>query len=75
MGGRSARMMGMQMMNDPGLCLKKGEEPEHAVNAQVRTGMFVIAIKEIEKGDEIFINCNCETQIVETEGAGKAQQK
>ena len=67
-GNHGATTMGMQMINDPTLELvgdgddelepMKGEELEEArkkVNAKILTDGFVCATKDIEQGEEIFI--------------------
>ena len=57
-GAKSCMTMGMQMINDPTLYLDEDEEPPFAVNAKVMADMFVVAIKTIEIGEEIFIKYN-----------------
>ena len=52
----SAKTMGMQMMNDPNIGLKKGEKPPFIVNAEVKSDMFVQALTDIHEGEEIFID-------------------
>jgi len=47
--------MGLQMLNDPTLALKKGERPLFQVNAEIGHDMFVCALKDIAAGEEIFI--------------------
>ena len=54
MGERSARTMGMQMMNDPRLDLEEGEEAPFEYNAQIGPDLFVVALEDIKKGEEIF---------------------
>ena len=56
MADRSTKTMGMQMMNDPTLSLKDGEEAQFEVNAQINFDLFVQAKRDIKKGEEIFID-------------------
>ena len=37
---------------------KEGKKPPYSVNAEVKSDLFVIALKDIAKGEEIFIMYN-----------------
>jgi hypothetical protein len=58
LGERSAKTMGLQMMNDPKYGLKEGEETDKKVNAEIKSDLFVVAMADIKKGEEIFIDYN-----------------
>ena len=55
---RSAKTMGMQMCNDPTLHLKEGETAPFKVNAEIKSDLFVVALSDIKKGEEIFVKYN-----------------
>jgi hypothetical protein len=55
MGGRSSMTMGMQMINDPNY---DGIKTGKRVNAKVMSDLFVVALKNIKVGEEIFIAYN-----------------
>ena len=55
---QSVSTMGMQMMNDPNLRLESDEDPRFEVNAEIKSDLFVQALKDIKKGEEIFIHYN-----------------
>ena len=42
------------------MSLKDGEEPQFEVNAQINCDLFVVAARDIKKGEEIFIKCGWE---------------
>eukprot|EP00977_Amphora_coffeiformis_P012597 scaffold3146_cov158-Amphora_coffeaeformis.AAC.1 len=48
-------MMGLQMMNDPSFGLSDGEVPQVEVNVEVYSDLFAMALKDIKKGEEMFM--------------------
>eukprot|EP00977_Amphora_coffeiformis_P022200 scaffold10570_cov176-Amphora_coffeaeformis.AAC.50 len=53
--GRSTKTMGLQMMNDPSFGLGDGEVPQVEVNVEVYSDLFAVALKDIKKGEEMFM--------------------
>jgi len=51
---RSTRTMGIQMINDPNHGLDDNAPPSPMWNVEFRSDLFVVALKNIKKGDEIF---------------------
>eukprot|EP00977_Amphora_coffeiformis_P009083 scaffold2068_cov222-Amphora_coffeaeformis.AAC.1 len=47
--------MGLQMMNDPSFGLSYGEVPQVAVNVEVYSDLFAVALKDTKKGEEMFM--------------------
>eukprot|EP00977_Amphora_coffeiformis_P026055 scaffold23936_cov76-Amphora_coffeaeformis.AAC.1 len=52
---RSTKTMGLQMMNDPSFGLGDGEVPQVEVNVEVYSDLFAVALKDIKKGEEMFM--------------------
>jgi SET domain-containing protein len=55
MGECTAVTMGMQILNDPNF---GGVETGNEVNAKIMSDLFVVAEKDIKKGEEIFLDYN-----------------
>eukprot|EP00977_Amphora_coffeiformis_P025150 scaffold18389_cov99-Amphora_coffeaeformis.AAC.1 len=60
--GRSMKMMGLQMMNDPSFGLSDGEVLQVEVNVEVYLDLFAVALKDIKKGEELFMSYQLEDQ-------------
>eukprot|EP00977_Amphora_coffeiformis_P004073 scaffold813_cov148-Amphora_coffeaeformis.AAC.3 len=58
--GRSTKMMGLQMMNDPSFGLSYGEVPQAEVNVEVYSDLLAEAIKYIKKGEGVFMSYQLE---------------
>eukprot|EP00977_Amphora_coffeiformis_P012392 scaffold3063_cov191-Amphora_coffeaeformis.AAC.4 len=58
--GRSTKTMGLQMMNNPSFWLSNGEVPQVKVNVKVYSDLFAVALKDIKKGEEMFMSYQLE---------------
>ena len=54
---RSAKTMGIQMINDPNF---EGRKSRFETNAEINKDLFVKALRDIQKGEEIFVDYNSE---------------
>jgi len=79
MRDRSTRTMGIQMINDPNHGLELNAQPSEMWNVEFRSDLFVVALKKINKGDEIFadyrIGWKDEDIEEENDGGGKMPAK
>eukprot|EP00977_Amphora_coffeiformis_P013918 scaffold3791_cov134-Amphora_coffeaeformis.AAC.1 len=66
--GRSTKMMGLQMMNDPSFELSYGEVPQAEVNVEVYSDLLAEAIKDIKKGEEVFMSYKLEERKRKAQG-------
>eukprot|EP00977_Amphora_coffeiformis_P023041 scaffold12134_cov76-Amphora_coffeaeformis.AAC.1 len=48
------------MMNNPSFGLGDGEVPQVEVNVEVYSDLFAVALKDIKKGEEIFMSYQLE---------------
>ena len=66
------------MMKDPNFGLEEGEEhPEFKMNAEIKPDMLVVALQNIKKGDEIFVNyklAHIDNSDVESKGTESGEQ-
>eukprot|EP00977_Amphora_coffeiformis_P025224 scaffold18755_cov99-Amphora_coffeaeformis.AAC.4 len=52
--------MGLQMMNNPSFGLSNGEVPQVEVNVDVYSDLFAVALKDIKRGEEMFMSYQLE---------------
>lgn len=71
LGERTSKTMGLQMINHPSWGLSDDEKPLYTVNAEVKYDLFVVALRDIEEGEELFISYNTGEYASDGEGGKK----